>query len=74
MKKFNLDKAKKGAPICTRDGKNARIICTDAKGDYPVIALIEESNSNYEWPMAYCENGMHFKKGDKDVYDLMMKN
>lgn len=27
-------------PVQTRDGREARIICTDAKGDYPIIALV----------------------------------
>lgn len=29
-------------PVQTRDGRKARIICADRKGEYPIIALIEE--------------------------------
>lgn len=41
MKPFNLEEAKKGKPVMTRDGRPARIICWDRKKkDYPIIALI----------------------------------
>ena len=41
MKPFDLKKAQMGHPICTRDGRNARIICTDCAGTLPIIALVE---------------------------------
>ena len=50
-KPFDLEAAKAGKPVCTRDGRKARIICFDAKGDKPIIALIEmgvaETPNNY---------------------------
>ena len=55
MKEFNLEEAKAGKPVCTRDGKKARIICFDAKGDYPIGALIEESDKEYVY--TYTKNG-----------------
>ena len=51
LKPFDLEAAKAGKPVCTRDGRKARIICFDAKGDKPIIALIEmgvaETPNNY---------------------------
>lgn len=51
LKPFNFEAAKAGKPVCTRDGRKARIICFDAKGDKPIIALIEmgvaETTNNY---------------------------
>ena len=44
LKPFDLEAAKAGKPVCTRDGRKARIICFDAKGDYPIVALIETEN------------------------------
>lgn len=42
MKPFNLELAKAGHPVCTRDGRKARIICFDRNDDiFPIIALIE---------------------------------
>lgn len=29
-------------PVQLEDGTSARIICTDRKGDYPIVALIKE--------------------------------
>lgn len=43
LKPFNLEKAKDGKPVCTRDGRKARIICFDKKGGIPIVALIEEN-------------------------------
>ena len=44
LKPFSLELAKQGKPVCTRDGHKARIIYFDAKGDYPIVALIETEN------------------------------
>lgn len=42
-------------PVQTRDGRKARIICTDAKGAHPIIALIE--GDPYEEVYHYLNNG-----------------
>lgn len=44
LKPFDLEAAKAGKPVCTRDGRKARIICFDTinKGNYPIIALLED--------------------------------
>lgn len=44
LKPFDLEAAKLGKPVCTRYGRKARIIYFDAKGDYPIVALIETGN------------------------------
>ena len=43
MKEFSLEEYLKdpSKKIVTRDGKKVRIICTDAKSDYPVIGLVD---------------------------------
>lgn len=40
----------------TRDGRKARIICTDAKGEYPIVALAECADGN-ELPLWTDANG-----------------
>lgn len=68
MKPFNLEEAKNGKPVCTRDGKKARIICFDRKKpDYPIIALVKEDKS--EDVHTYKEDGGECLVID---YDLMM--
>ena len=44
LKPFDIQKAREGKPVCTRGGRKARIIYFDAKGDYPIVALIETGN------------------------------
>lgn len=53
MKPFDLEKAKAGAPVCTREGFRARIVCFDADHNrFPIIALIKDSNSSNEYPVS----------------------
>ena len=59
MKPFSLQEFKKNPSrkIVTRDGKaTARIICTDCKSEYPIIALLSYSE-NSEGCEAYTEDG-----------------
>lgn len=48
MKEFDLEKAKAGAKVCTRDGASVRIICFDRKGDFPIVALLSYGQKNEE--------------------------
>lgn len=69
LKPFDLEAAKAGKPVCTRDGRKARIICFDAKCDKPIVALIYDYNK--ETVLQYLENGRFFVD-QIDRYDLMM--
>lgn len=70
LKEFDLEADKAGKPVCTKDGRKARIICFDRNWEYPIVALIE------------CENGEEMisacdKDGKARIYetqgtDLMM--
>lgn len=66
MKPFDLEKAKAGTPVCTREGFNARIICFDANNDrFPLVALIKDSDNSDEYPVCYDKEG-NFFDGEKD--------
>ncbi len=69
LKPFDLEAAKAGKPVCTRDGRKARIICFDAKCNKPIVALIYGCNK--ETVLQYLENGRAFVN-QIDKYDLMM--
>lgn len=71
LKPFDLEAAKSGKPVCTRDGIKARIICFDYKSsdDYSMIALIDIDNN--EIPYKYTKEGK-FNLNHIDAYDLMM--
>ena len=71
MKEFNLEEAKAGKPVCTRDGKDARIICFDAKGYTLIIALVYYDE--YEVCFPYTANGRIHTIDKVSNMDLMMK-
>ena len=42
MKPFDLELAKAGHPVCTRDGRKVRIICFDRENTkFPIVALVQ---------------------------------
>ena len=72
LKPFNLEAAKAGDPVCTRDGRPARIICFNRVSDkYPIIALVM-GRENREDVFYYDNNGKDCYNKEKD-YDLVMK-
>ena len=72
MKPFNLEQAKAGAPVCTRDGRPVRIVCYDLKGhkNYPILTLVE-SPVGVESTVSYTLNGHHSLDSETGI-DLMM--
>ena len=58
MKQFNLEEyLANPRKVITRDGRNARIICTDAKNNYPIVALIETPDGRERQPFGYKKDG-----------------
>lgn len=64
MKEFSLEEYLKNPQrkIVTREGRNARIICVDRKfkvldEEYPIMALVESLDSNYERSLSLTCNG-----------------
>lgn len=71
MKPFNLEAAKAGKPVCTRDGRKARIICFDRKDVRPIIALIKSDNYDDEGVYYYYADGLNLNSYPS-AFDLMM--
>ena len=71
LKPFDLQQAKDGKPVCTRDGRKARIICFDAKDDRSIIALVESEIERKEIIVFYLDNGFYFNN-EESQDDLMM--
>lgn len=73
MKQFSLEEYLKNPDkkVITRDGKPARIICTDKRGNKPVVALILAPDNKIEVPFFYTSNGFFYKDGRDDCDDLM---
>lgn len=75
LKKFDLEAAKAGKPVCTRDGRKARIISFDRHGeDCPIIALVVDSkNAECEEVIDYTLDGICNENIiNHNKYDLMM--
>lgn len=76
LKEFNLEEAKAGKPVCTRDGRKARIICFDRKFlfkgvSYPIIALVEDT-AKEETIYGYNEKGKVLIEDDATYKDDLM--
>jgi hypothetical protein len=57
-------------PVQTRDGRKARIICTDLKHpEFPVIAVITDRYGN-EFAVAYTKDG-RWRNDTQDDSDLL---
>lgn len=74
MKEFNLELAKAGAKVQTRDGSPARIICYDIVGERPIGVLVTSTTpkgEKFEVMHAYYGNGAFNRYADSDL-DLVM--
>ena len=61
MKQFSIYEHLKNPSrkIITRDGRPARIICTDAQCSYPVVALVKDRGT--ETTYNFTSDGNHFR-------------
>ena len=66
MKEFNLDEYLKNPSqkVVTRDGRKVRIICTDAKNDEPIIALVYNKNREEENVYTYNREGIFYNNNE----------
>lgn len=71
MTEFSLEEYLKNPDreVVTRDGRKVRIICTDRKGDTPIIALVYDANVGQEYGCAFHSDGKYFIDKD-DEFDL----
>ena len=72
MKQFNLDEylANPTKKLITRDGREVkRILCTDVKGKYLIVAVIGSHVGNIERAISFTKDGKYSDSGSND-YDL----
>lgn len=72
MKPFDLEEAKAGKPVCTRDGRKVEIISFEhpIKG-YPILAKVFFGKDDYE-EFTFTESGTFFVAGKESEAYLMM--
>ena len=70
MKRFSLKEylANPSQKVVTRDGRPARVICTDVNCKYPIVALIREED-NTELIFNFGQDGL-FSSGEERNVDL----
>lgn len=75
MKKFNLEEAKAGKPVCTRDGRPVRIVCWNRKSgkglDMPILALALNEDDTEEIIRTDI-NGYEYSTPTNNCRDIMM--
>ena len=69
MKEFSLEEYLKNPnrEIVTRDGRKVRMLCTDRKGDTPIIALVHDANDGQEYGYAFYSDGKFFRDGGDEL-------
>lgn len=55
---------KVGDEVLYREGTPAKVIHTNAKGEYPIIALIISPSNGNDYPLSFTEEGREFSHGD----------
>ena len=77
MRFFNLDEylQNPSQKVVTRDGREVRIICTDAKGDEPIIALVYNNIREEENVYTYNRDGYFYGDNDSclDLFFALVK-
>lgn len=72
LKPFDLQKAREGKPVYTRDGRKARIICFDRIDARPILALVVSSDGKGEDVFDYFVSGKRIANTLESDLDLMM--
>lgn len=66
---FDLEAAKAGAKVVTRDGRPARIVCFDLKNEQSLLVVVHD-NEGVESPETYYKNGKYSDRNT--VWDLFL--
>lgn len=72
MKQFSLEEYLKNPSrkVVTRNGRKVtRILCTDARGQFPIVALVEALDDDKESAFSYTKDG-RFDPEEEHIYDL----
>lgn len=70
MEQFSLEKylANPSRKLVTGDGRKVKILCTNRKSPYPIVALVENHDNDNENVCSYRENGLY------SLYSLSEEN
>ena len=71
MKPFDIEQAKAGKPVQTRNGQDAEILRFDLRGGNSMLVIIKAEDHDYV--ATYAESGNFVNPKYEDKYDLFMK-
>lgn len=68
MKQFSAKEylANPSRKVITRDGRPVRVLCTDKKSEYSVVALVSQ-DENTETTYHFAKDGTHLKGEESDI-------
>ena len=72
LKPFDIQKAREGKPVCTMDGRKARIICFDFRDVEEICCLIAAVDYGKAEKIYYYDSCGKYRGGDSSKHDLMM--
>ena len=75
MKPFDIELAKAGYPVCTRDGRAVRILCYDKIcNNYPIVTLIDKGEYEEYHPFT-IDGKFHssMRESDNDLFMAPVK-
>ena len=77
MRKFNLEEARNGAPVQTKDGRTAKIVHFDfVRGltwvNRELLVIVKNKNSSNEHAVIYSETGKYLGGNIDSYLDLVM--
>ena len=72
MKQFDLKEylANPSRKLVTGDGRKVKILCTNRKSTYPIVALVENHDSDNESVYSYRETGLYSMFSESEENNL----
>lgn len=69
MKEFNLDEYLKdpSQKVVTRDGREVRILCTDRRSEFSIIALVFDMAQQEDVVLSFQKDGKYAFRGEQDL-------
>ena len=69
MKQFNLEKYLKNPSqkVVTRDGREVRILCTDRRSEFSIIALVFDMTQQEDVVLSFQKDGKYAFRGEQDL-------
>lgn len=71
MRPFDLEAAKAGKPVITREGNPVRLVCFDMQRDQPILGLIKNGTGKEE-VNSWGSNGSYWHDNSGSGNDLLM--